>query len=119
MLATGILTMTRKVTPMPVSAPISTGLLMPTLTTTFAADPATYEGLRNQHLTVRVDYDYNPWHRKPRGPIARARKLRDGLWWSFRKRVLRRKLTETASITVPNCQMIAPDAPSGGLIAGV
>ena len=71
---------------------------------------ADYAGLTAHHLpeptyTVRIDQDLNPWHREVTGWRSRLEKLRDGLWWTFRKRVLRRKLIDSYSVTIPGCRM--------------
>lgn len=53
--------------------------------------------------TVEIETDHNPWHRKPR-------RIRACLWWTIRKRVLRRSLVETTKITIPNCQIKTSDS---------
>lgn len=54
------------------------------------------------HHTVVMDTDHNPWHRRVKG-WRHLIKLRDGLWWSVQKHLLRRPLVHHTKITVPNC----------------
>lgn len=68
-------------------------------TASLLVDAQTYEGLQEgAFYTVETVIDRNPWHRQ-------GAALRERLWWTFRKRVLRRHLIETVKVTVPNCQL--------------
>lgn len=75
-------------------------------TTTLEIDRETYDRLIGDGptCTLEVFHDYNPWHRSVTG-WARARKLRDGAWWTFRKRILRHKPIENVKMTVPDCKL--------------
>lgn len=61
------------------------------------------------HYTVVTTINYSSWQRRCTSFSQRARCLHDGLIWTFRKRVLRRKLLEQAVTTVPNCKLIGID----------
>lgn len=75
-------------------------------------DPALYQQIMGASAplpfyTVEITEDRNPWRREVTGSRARLKRLRDGVWWTFRKRALRRKLIDRVKITVPNCRITA------------
>lgn len=76
-----------------------------------AYDRLLYGVMPEPTYTVEMSCDLNPWRREPTDVRTRLRKWRDCLIWSFRRRILRRKLVEHVTCTVPNCRLSAEPLP--------
>lgn len=63
-----------------------------------------------QHFDLSIELDHNPWRRPVSSPEQWTRRFREGLWWSFRRRILKRDLAETTTVRIPGAN-IWPEAP--------
>lgn len=82
-------------------------VVLSTFEATIHVDSETYERLADSAplYTIQIDQDLNPWHREVSGWRAWLRRLRQGISWTFRRRILRLSLVEHVSCTIPNCRI--------------
>lgn len=104
-----ILDITNRVEPTepPTYALNALDIKLPAFEATFDVDSETYDRIVGAAptYTIEISTDHNPWHRTATGWRARLRKLRDGIWWTFQRRLLRRQLIGRTTVTIPNCQV--------------